>query len=126
MLFAYVFLDQDVANDFNLRLNAKQGTTGLGQVVRLAVEAVKAENFVGLAAVNKMIKGADGRELLKDYGANLIKRLSDGGKSVDEVVWTIIPTAAAAVATQAQGVSTLLFSVDAFYPTNDATSSHKC
>ncbi|KAI9829319.1 MAG: hypothetical protein M1819_006382 [Sarea resinae] len=108
VLFAYVFLDQDVANDFNLRLTAKQGTTNLSKIVQLAVEAVRSEDFVGLRAINTMMKGADGSELLKDYGANLIKRLSDGGKSVDEVVWTIIPTAAAAVATQAQGTSQML------------------
>lgn len=39
------------------------------------------------------------------YGPRLVKRLLRVEKSVDEVVWTIIPTAAAACATQAQGVS---------------------
>jgi uncharacterized Ntn-hydrolase superfamily protein len=39
------------------------------------------------------------------YGQELVNRLLREGKSVDEVVWTIIPTAAAACATQAQGVS---------------------
>ena len=43
-------------------------------------------------------------KMLSDYGVRLLQRLFDGGKSVDEVVWTIVPTAAAAVATQGQGV----------------------
>ena len=41
-------------------------------------------------------------QLLEDYGARFLKRLFEGGKSVDEVVSIIIPTAAAAVGTQAQ------------------------
>ena len=66
------------------------------------VTAVKHE----LSSSFKGMMGAIPAEtVLEDFGGHLIERLFEGGKSVDEVVWTIIPTAAAACATQAQGVS---------------------
>jgi hypothetical protein len=49
-----------------------------------------------------------GRErILTDYGIHLIQRLLKCYNSVDEVVATILPTAAAAVPTMAQGVRSL-------------------
>jgi hypothetical protein len=62
---------------------------------------VKAEQITMTADVLGMLHP---EEFLKEYGNHLISRLFEGGKSIDEVTWTIIPTAAAAVATQAQGV----------------------
>jgi hypothetical protein len=69
-----------------------------------SVTAVKTEHFSSF----KHAMGITPSEtILKDYGTRLVDRLFEGGKSIDEVVWTIIPTAAAAAATQAQGVSVL-------------------
>jgi len=65
------------------------------------VTAVREEKFEFV----KKFLGIRGEAFLSDYGAKLIERWSQGGKSVDEVVWGIIPTAAAATGTQAQGVS---------------------
>lgn len=99
--FAYIFVDVDTAKSFALRTAAVQATKTLGQIVKDVCEGVKDDRFA-------MLKDALGlgssETILTDYGTNLIKRLFEGGKSVDEVVWTIVPTAAAAVATQAQGV----------------------
>ncbi|KMU89621.1 linoleate diol synthase (Linoleate (8R)-dioxygenase) [Coccidioides immitis H538.4] len=55
--------------------------------------------------------------LFAEYGARLVERLSRGRKSVDEVTWTIIPTAAASVATQAQGWAQMfdLYMSDKYY-----------
>lgn len=100
VLFAYVFLDIDTASSFGLRTAASEATKNVGAVVRRVCTAAKLDKFSSL----KEMFGVESHGILTEYGAHLIKRLLDGGKSVDEVVWTIIPTMAAAVATQAQGV----------------------
>ncbi|KIV87049.1 hypothetical protein PV11_02620 [Exophiala sideris] len=105
VLFAYVFLDGDTASSFKLRAGAKTATDQLAKLVKLVCEAVKAGEFLHLSSLFPMGKSG---ELLADYGTKLLSRLFEGGKSVDEVVWTIIPTAAAAVATQAQHFTQML------------------
>jgi len=52
--------------------------------------------------------------LLPSYGDKLIKRLLAQGKSVTEVVWILISTSSAAVATQAQNVPPRLHCVSNF------------
>ncbi|KAH0556381.1 hypothetical protein GP486_005695 [Trichoglossum hirsutum] len=105
LLFAYVFLDLDTANSFGLRAAAEKGTKALGMIMKGVCEAVEAEKFVMLKEMLGISSTDPG---LSDYGIHLIQRLFEGGKSVDEVVWTIIPTAAAAVATQAQGFAQMM------------------
>ena len=105
VLFAYVFLDLDTARSFKLRSGAKTATDGIGQLVKLVCEAVHIGKTLHLDTLFSMGKSG---QMLQDYGVNLLQRLFDGGKSVDDVVWTIIPTAAAAVATQAQHMSQML------------------
>ena len=73
----------------------------LGKIMQGVVEDIKTDRF---ASIKEVLGVGSSEQVLRDYGTHLIKRLFEGGKSVDEVVWTIIPTAAAAVATQAQGV----------------------
>jgi hypothetical protein len=83
-------------------VNAAKATKRLGEAMTSSVTAVKNEHFSGF----KHMMGITSTEkLLKDYGSRLVDRLFEGGKSIDEVVWTLIPTAAVASATQAQGVS---------------------
>ncbi|KIW60956.1 hypothetical protein PV05_01130 [Exophiala xenobiotica] len=105
VLFAYVFLDGDTASSFKLRAGAKTATDQLAKLVKLVCEAVQVGGFFHLGELFPM--GQAG-QLLEDYGIRLLKRLLEGGKSVDEVVWEIIPTAAAAVATQAQHFTQML------------------
>lgn len=45
---------------------------------------------------------------LPDFGKKLIKRLFGFGLSLDEVIWTIVPTAAAAAPIQTQAITRLL------------------
>lgn len=107
-LFAYVFLDFDTTTSFALRASALKETKALGKVVQGVVEEIRAKSF---PILREILETGSTDQVLYDYGTYLIKRLSAGGKSVDEVVWTIIPTAAAAVATQAQGVSGILYKI---------------
>jgi hypothetical protein len=102
-LFGYVFLDLDPAQSFKHRVVATRNAQRLGQVVKTSVAEVKFPSVRSkLAGMGKT------RQPLRDYGTQLVSRLLGPGNSTDEVVWAIIPTAAAACATQAQGVSCLL------------------
>lgn len=111
-LFAYVFLDADPASSMFLRDAAKDAVDKLGKLVKLVCTAVKMGNYLMPLDLSDFFgrrrQTETAQHLLGDYGVNMIRRLFKGGKSVDEVVWTIIPTAAAAVATQAQGWAQLL------------------
>lgn len=100
-LFGYVFLDLDTASSFQRSVTAAKHTKRLGEVMAVSVAEVKAERF---SAIRHITGVRSSEAILSDYGGRLVNRLFEGGKSVDEVVWTTIPTAAAAVATQGQGV----------------------
>lgn len=103
-IFAYVFLDLDTATSFKNSENSAKATKKLGDAMVSSVTAVKNEHISSFLHMMG-ITPSPSETILKDYGTRLVERLLEGGKSIDEVVWTIIPTAAAAVATQAQGVS---------------------
>lgn len=99
-LFGYVFLDLDPALSFERGVVANRDSKLLGQRVAEAVSGIQAGRFF----IFKQRSTRPEHKGLRDFGARLVERLSEGGKSADEVTWTLIPTAAAAVATQAQGV----------------------
>jgi hypothetical protein len=107
-LFAYVFLDLDTAQSFKNRVVAARDTERLGQVMQRAVADIKARRG-RRRSISQMVFGG-GKPVVGDdpvlssYGPRLVERLLDGLGGVDETVWTIIPTAAVASATQAQGV----------------------
>ena len=108
VLFAYVFLDLDTARSFKLRSAAAQASEAISKLVRLVCEAVHIGKTLRLSSLFNSLGGSNSGKLLGSYGTMLIQRLFAGGKSVDDVVWTVIPTIAAAVATQAQHVSQML------------------
>ena len=105
VLFAYVFLDLDTARSFKLRSGAASATEGISKLVKLVCTAVSVGETLHLNSLFAM--GSSGK-MLESYGIRLLQRLFQGGKSVDEVVWAIIPTIAAAVATQAQHFAQML------------------
>ena len=105
VMFAYVFLDLDTARSFKLRLGAKSSGDAIAKLVKIVCEAVKADSYLHVSDLFRM--GRAGK-LLGEFGTRLLRRLFEGGKSVDEVVWTIIPTCAAAIATQAQHFAQML------------------
>lgn len=123
-LFAYVFLDFDTTTSFALRASALHETKALEKIMQDVVERVRNSTFnydrlENFSPLNAILGRSSKEQVLPDYGTHMIQRLFDEGKSIDEVVWTIIPTAAAAVATQAQGLAQLLD----FY-LSDAYKSH--
>jgi Cytochrome P450 len=103
--FAYVFLDNDPATSFALKNGAEAAIKPLSIALEAVVHTVQSATF--LDPIKNILNMHD-TGLIRDYGTHLIKRLSDGEKSVDEVVWTIIPTAAASVATMGQGFGQML------------------
>jgi hypothetical protein len=105
VMFAYVFLDLDTARSFKLRLGARGSGDAIAKLIKIVVEAVKADSYLHVSDLFRM--GRAGK-MLDQWGTRLIRRMFEGGKSVDEVVWAIIPTCAAAIATQAQHFTQML------------------
>lgn len=92
----------DTAASYKNRVVAAAETKGLGEKMQTTVAGIKAQRFPSL---RHMLRIASSDGVLRSYGVELIDRMLESGKDVDVAVWTIIPTAAAACATQAQGVS---------------------
>lgn len=105
VMFAYVFLDLDTARSFKLRLGAKATGAQMAELIGIVCQAVRADSYLHVSDLFRL--GHTGK-LLGDFGTRLIRRMFEGGKSVQEVVWTIIPTVAASVATQAQQFGQML------------------
>lgn len=101
-VFAYTFLDIDPAKTFALRVAGEQATALLAKAIEPTVTKIGSNGIIFRA--QEMMKST-GKDFLKDYGVKLIQRLFEGGKSIDEVTWTVLPTSAAAVPIQTQGVS---------------------
>ncbi|PKK42132.1 hypothetical protein CI102_14625 [Trichoderma harzianum] len=98
-LFGYVFLDLDTTKSFKNRIVAAKETKRMGEVMQEVVTNIKSRHFPSL----RQLFHTNSANTLGSYGEQLVERLLHAGQSVDETVWTIIPTAAAASATQAQG-----------------------
>ncbi|KAL5001260.1 heme peroxidase [Aspergillus recurvatus] len=114
--FAYVFLDIDPVQSRKNRVVAYRETQRMGNIMTQIVSATS-ESGYGLASASgylfsrpsRIFGGKSSSDLSMDgYGPQLVKRLREGGRSVEEVVWMIIPTAAAACATQAMGWAQML------------------
>lgn len=99
-LFEYVFLDTDAAKSYKHRVVAFRDTQNLATVMRKVVESVKAPGIIE----RLMSAGSNGASF-PDAGKKLVARLQASTRSVEDLVWEIIPTQAAAAATQAQAVS---------------------
>ncbi|KAF7158141.1 hypothetical protein CNMCM5623_002807 [Aspergillus felis] len=103
LLFGYVFLDLEPTDSLRNRIVAATETQRMGAIMAKSVSGARGTVFRRFMQALGMSEGG-----AASYGSQLVKRLQRGGKSVDEVVWTIIPTAAAACATQAQGWAQML------------------
>ncbi|GFF88042.1 psi-producing oxygenase A [Aspergillus udagawae] len=103
LLFGYVFLDLEPADSLKNRTAAATEAQRMGAIV--AKSASNARDTVVRRFMQALGRSEAGAAR---YGPQLVNRLLREGMSVDEVVWTIIPTAAAACATQAQGWAQML------------------
>ncbi|KAI9867741.1 MAG: hypothetical protein M1813_008541 [Trichoglossum hirsutum] len=102
--FTYIFLDVDPAKHFQLREAATALAQQLAKLVTLNVKDVEDDTiFEKLLSQFKPV-----RKELADYGVHMIKRLLVGGKSAEDVVWEVIPTAVAGNANQGQAFAHLL------------------
>ncbi|OJD36254.1 fatty acid oxygenase [Diplodia corticola] len=105
-LFQYVFLDIDTATSYKNRVVAARETRQLGDAVRKAVE--RASKAPGLIQMFLDFLAPSSGPALPGFGRELVSRLLENGKSVEDVVWELIPTQAAAAATQAQAWAQLI------------------
>jgi linoleate 8R-lipoxygenase / 9,12-octadecadienoate 8-hydroperoxide 8R-isomerase len=101
LLFGYVFLDRDETQSFTIRALTAQAASGLAELIKVNVTEIS----LG-AWIKKLVDGIQKDGFLDSYGNTLIRRLLAEGMSIDEVVWVIIPTAAAGTANQGQQVAT--------------------
>lgn len=105
VLFAYVFLDADTARSFKLRTGAKASGDQLHKLIKLVCNEVQVGSYMQL---NGLFALGQSGKLLRDHGTMLIKRILETQGSADATAWAIIPTAAAAVGTQAQHFAQML------------------
>ncbi|GIK07532.1 hypothetical protein Aspvir_003198 [Aspergillus viridinutans] len=103
LLFGYVFLDLEPTDSLRNRIAAAAEAHRMGAIMAKSVSNAR-DSVVRrfMQALGRSEAGA------ASYGPQLVNRLLREGNSVDEVAWTIIPTAAAACATQAQGWTQML------------------
>lgn len=105
VLFAYVFLDADTARSFKLRTGAKAAGDSLHKLIKLVCTQVQIGSYTHL---NGLFNIGQSSKTLSDYGTKLIARMLETSETADATAWAIIPTAAAAVATQAQHFAQML------------------
>ncbi|KAK5938503.1 hypothetical protein PMZ80_009474 [Knufia obscura] len=105
VLFAYVFLDADTARSFKLRAGAKTANDQLTKLIKLVVTEIQVGSYMHL---NGLFALGQSGKLLRDYGVKLIERMLETEDSIEATVAAIIPTAAAAVGTQAQHFAQML------------------
>ena len=99
-VFWYTFLDVDAAQTLAVKGEAKKATAALAAAVTASCTDVKGGNISFLESIFS--------KALPEFGTKLIQRLFDSGMSLDEVIWTVVPTSAAAAPIQTQGISRLL------------------
>ncbi|KAF8856230.1 linoleate diol synthase [Acephala macrosclerotiorum] len=108
--FSAIFFDTDIAQSFKIRNIARELAQQLGQLVMANAEVVSKTNYVSgfFSRFTKPVKPAT-KLSLPSYGNQLIQRLLEKGKSVEESVWgTIMPMTTTVVATHTQAMSQCL------------------
>jgi hypothetical protein len=107
-VFWYTFLDIDAAQTLSVKTAAKKATAALAVAVTAACTEVQPGNLSFLESLIHKLHVEKEDPVLPELGTKLIQRLFDQGLSLDEVIWTIVPTSAAAAPIQTQGISRLL------------------
>jgi len=108
IVFWYTFLDIDAAKTLAVKAKAKKATAALAAAVSTSCTDVQGGNLSFLESMFSKLHADKGDPALPEFGTKLIQRLFDSGMSLEEVIWTIVPTSAAAAPIQTQGISRLL------------------
>jgi len=103
LLFGYVFLDRDEVMSFKIRALTSTVCKALASLVEFNVKEASLGGWV-----RKLADGIQKDGFLDDYGNYFIRRLLEAGKSIEEITWIIMPTAAAGTANQGQQVTIVL------------------
>lgn len=77
----------------------------LGDVMRKVVEGVRRRPGPIERLMGRLHPSSSEVPDMPGFGKDLVLRFLGGGKSVEDVVWELVPTQAAAAATQAAAVS---------------------
>jgi len=97
LLFGYVFLDRDEAMSWQIRTLGKQACDGLATLVMFNIKEVARGGIL-----KKFADDIEKDGFLDKYGNAFIRRLLDMKMSMEEILWIIMPTAAAGTANQGQ------------------------
>lgn len=103
LLFGYVFLNRDEVQSFQIRKLSAEACAAVSTLVTFNVKEISLGGWV-----KKLADGIKKDGFLDSYGNSFIRRLLDDGMSIEEIVWIIMPTAAAGTANQGQQVLPLL------------------
>lgn len=107
-VFWYTFLDIDAAKTLAVKAEAKKATAALAAAVSAACTEVQGGDLSVLESILSRLHTKKGDPALPKFGPKLIQRLFDSGMSLEEAIWTIVPTSAAAAPIQTQGITRLL------------------
>ena len=101
VIFTCVFFDIDPSKSFPLRKASRALAQQLGKIVEANVKSVAANKILS-NVIDNLRGNKDG---LGEYGAHMIRRLSESGLTPAEITWSqVLPTAMAMVPNQAQVV----------------------
>jgi hypothetical protein len=91
-LFGYVFLNSDEVMGFKLKESVIPAYTTLAELVKLNVTLVTRGG-----KLKSWADDVEKRGFLDSYGNNFIRRMVKAGKSIDEIVKDIMPTASGSI-----------------------------
>ena len=108
LIFEYVFVDVDPPKAWALKAAAADAVQKMKSVIQNLFYLTKSDDHVQKRLLRWNMKKGPAADSLMSYGIDLNERLAVGGKGANEVMWTIILTAAMATATQVQRFAHML------------------
>jgi hypothetical protein len=106
-VFWYTFLDIDAAQTLAVKAEAVRATAALAAAVTASCTSVQNGEHIP-SLLSKLLYLNKQDPTLSEYGPALIRRLFAQGLTLEEVIWTIVPTSAAAAPIQTQAITRLL------------------
>jgi hypothetical protein len=106
LCFAWTFLDIDETKDFALHLHTSEAGKALMDLVTASVKAIEGNPSSWLLKMLPAFRDAD--DMAKVFGAQLIKKLLNQGKTAEQVAQEIIPSMTGMIAPTAQGFAQMM------------------